>query len=265
MAVPETKSSEPDGDGDGWLERNADIQRVRDARGTESWERAKKLEKDRIESLEGLGRFVVTLPDGESHRVIAIKNGDGDLVGACDCEGFRYHSHPCAHLCGLAQLDVVETGILPKDHGEASELAFSVDAEVVEYHGDDEDALEDVEEPPEAEDEDLQELDDRENTERIESEGGLPADRSELLDRAVEAWGIDDQADMAIEESAELIVALEHQKRGRDGSLDEFVEELADVWIMAAQLSRYIGPDRVKEAVEDGLDRLEDRLEGAEP
>jgi hypothetical protein len=42
-------------DVDAWLERNADILRIRDARGTESWERAKQADPEDGEFLQFIG------------------------------------------------------------------------------------------------------------------------------------------------------------------------------------------------------------------
>lgn len=67
---------------------------------------------------------------------------------------------------------------------------------------------------------------------------------------AVDAWGIDAQADMAEEECAELIVAsIDYERRviGRA----ELVDELADVRIMHEQLAIFIGEAVVASAVEE--------------
>lgn len=62
------------------------------------------------------------------------------------------------------------------------------------------------------------------------------ASPEELYRLAVRTWGKPAQLDMAIEELAELIVALQHWKRGRDNRLGEVAGELADVDIMIGQL-----------------------------
>jgi len=123
--------AEPVDDLDAWLERNADVLRIRDARGTESWERAKQADAEDVEQLEPLGRFRLELPDGDPHDLVVLKTGEDDLVGACDCDGFRFHSHPCAHMAAMAQLDALQS-IIPVDRHRAEELAFGVDAEVIE-------------------------------------------------------------------------------------------------------------------------------------
>lgn len=81
---------------------------------------------------------------------------------------------------------------------------------------------------------------------------------------AVETWGEDAQIDMAVEECGELIVALEHLKRGRANE-DDVAEELADIRIMYEQLSRMIGQERVNRRVLQKMDRLRERIDEAEP
>ena len=56
-----------------------------------------------------------------------------------------------------------------------------------------------------------------------------------LYERAIKKWGMVAQIDMMIEEAGELIVALQHFKRGRDGSLKEVIEEIIDTELMIEQ------------------------------
>ncbi|MCD2199098.1 hypothetical protein LPA44_04185 [Halobacterium sp. KA-4] len=58
-----------------------------------------------IESLNRYG-WVVTLPDGDTHEC-ALARERGAYVGWCDCDGYRYHDGPCAHLCALRKADFV--------------------------------------------------------------------------------------------------------------------------------------------------------------
>lgn len=81
-----------------------------------------------------------------------------------DCDGFRFHSKPCAHLCALAQLDVLED-VVPIDERRAQEIAFGIDAEVVDHTEtqtadevldedvQEDDAVDDVESKPVSDDE----------------------------------------------------------------------------------------------------------------
>lgn len=84
------------------------------------------------------------------------------------------------------------------------------------------------------------------------------ADR-ETFRRAIEAWGLDAQVDMAVEECNELSVALLHHRRGR-ATRAAVIEELADIRIMYEQLRWYFGADWVDPVVESKLARLRDRL-----
>jgi len=78
---------------------------------------------------------------------------------------------------------------------------------------------------------------------------------------AVEKWGVYDQIDMAIEECAELIVALKHCKRGRCGGV-EVAEEIADVEIMLEQLRVVFGDAAVDTVKQRKIERLRELVEG---
>lgn len=133
------------GDVDGptaYLERNADVVDVQEAKENdrESWQRAltEGGEAD-VDDLEETGRFLVELPDGSSaHDVLLVKDREGTLVGACDCDGWIMHGLACAHLCSLAQRDVLEDCI-SQHHGIAEQLRGARD--------DDPDDVDVVEEP----------------------------------------------------------------------------------------------------------------------
>lgn len=72
---------------------------------------------------------------------------------------------------------------------------------------------------------------------------------------AAQKWGAEAQIDQAIEECAELIVALRHARRGRCGAA-EVAEEIADVEIMMGQLRVVFGSAAVDTAKQSKLDRL---------
>lgn len=63
----------------------------------------------------------------------------------------------------------------------------------------------------------------------------LTPDEKELLEAAVDKWGKASQEDMVTEECAELIVALNHARRGRAG-INAVVEEGVDVELALEQL-----------------------------
>jgi len=62
---------------------------------------------------------------------------------------------------------------------------------------------------------------------------------SDVFYAALYKWGANAQLSMVIEESAELILAIQHYIRGR-GSLSRLCEELADAQIMLEQLKVFV-------------------------
>lgn len=84
-------------------------------------------------------------------------------------------------------------------------------------------------------------------------------DRIEILRKAVEAWGIDAQSDMCIEECSELIKALLKYRRAKSaGMIAHIREEIADVQIMIDQMRLLYGNTEKEEAFK--VDRLAERL-----
>lgn len=82
------------------------------------------------------------------------------------------------------------------------------------------------------------------------------------FEAAIDEWGIDAQAEMAEEEAAEFIVASKHWARGK-AEPEDVIDELADLRIMAEQLSQFIGKEAVDERTQEKMDQLQERLEGA--
>jgi NTP pyrophosphatase (non-canonical NTP hydrolase) len=76
-------------------------------------------------------------------------------------------------------------------------------------------------------------------------------------------WGEEAQYDQAVEECAELIAALKHFKRDKVGQ-EHVIDELADVALMVGQLSFMLGEERVQQAIEKKLAKLQNLLEKAE-
>lgn len=70
----------------------------------------------------------------------------------------------------------------------------------------------------------------------------------------------DAQLGMVAEECGELVVAVSHYRRKREGAVESMIEEGADVLITIMQL-RLLAPDRFDAAVAAKLRRLECRLE----
>lgn len=81
-----------------------------------------------------------------------------------------------------------------------------------------------------------------------------------ILSKAIAKWGVDAQTDMAIEEMGELIVAINHYRRGRVG-IDAVQEEIADVIIAMNQMRMMYGSDAVDAIIERKTNRLEKRLQ----
>jgi len=76
---------------------------------------------------------------------------------------------------------------------------------------------------------------------------------------AIERYGFRRQVEKAEEEMAELMSALHHFKDGR-ATMDDVVEEIADVAIMTLQLAMIFGKEEVEDEVAWKLKRLEERL-----
>lgn len=84
-----------------------------------------------------------------------------------------------------------------------------------------------------------------------------------ILKAALAHYGEDEQLTVAMEELAELIVAISHFKRGRVQSRMNLVEELADVEIICRTLRLVVADDaRVNRMVKSKLYRLESRVNG---
>jgi len=79
----------------------------------------------------------------------------------------------------------------------------------------------------------------------------------------LEKWGEDAQYDQAVEECAELIIALKHFRRGKIDA-QKVIDELADVTLMLGQLSWMFGEDGVKKTVDIKLDKLQQLLNAPE-
>ena len=72
---------------------------------------------------------------------------------------------------------------------------------------------------------------------------------------AIELWGDYEQRQIAVEELAELIVALKHYERHRVG-VDAVVEEVADVIVVLAQLVAMFGEEVIEAKVAEKSERL---------
>lgn len=94
----------------------------------------------------------------------------------------------------------------------------------------------------------------------------LTKERQEIYKEAVLQWGMDAQINMAIEEMAELISALQHYRRieswGHHSTLEDVIDEIADVEIMMEQLKFMFDVDALQlfQIKEKKLDRVKKLL-----
>lgn len=79
---------------------------------------------------------------------------------------------------------------------------------------------------------------------------------------AIRTWGVHSQLDQAIEEAAELILAIRHFQRGRI-DLGPVIEEAADCAVMVDQLRIILGAERFDAVKDRKIHRLGARLEVA--
>lgn len=81
----------------------------------------------------------------------------------------------------------------------------------------------------------------------------------EILQKAIVLYGRQAQIDVAIEECAELINAIQKHRRGRVGD-KEVIDEIADVRIMTEQLALIFGEEEVEARRQFKLARLHNRM-----
>lgn len=80
----------------------------------------------------------------------------------------------------------------------------------------------------------------------------------EILQTAIDLYGRQAQMDVAVEECAELINAIQKHRRGRVGDR-EVIDEIADVRIMTEQLALIFGEEEVEARRQFKLARLRKR------
>lgn len=85
-----------------------------------------------------------------------------------------------------------------------------------------------------------------------------------ILQRAIDTWGIDAQCEMMLEESIELAMALQKMKRFRGDKQQKFanlIDELADNKIMLRQMEKIFPIELINNRVDFKMDRLKQRLD----
>lgn len=84
----------------------------------------------------------------------------------------------------------------------------------------------------------------------------------DIIKKAISHYGMSAQTLMAVEEMSELTQALCKDFREIDGARENIVEEMADVYIMLAQLEIiFEAQNDLYEIVDRKLERLEKRME----
>lgn len=87
----------------------------------------------------------------------------------------------------------------------------------------------------------------------------MKMEQIQILQAAIENFGVRSRIIMAIEEMAELTNAFAKFERGRV-ELQDIVTEIADVTIMMEQLRLIYGPEKVDAEIERKIKRLEKRM-----
>lgn len=99
-----------------------------------------------------------------------------------------------------------------------------------------------------------------------ESGNSLAIERPEVLQEAIETWGMLAQTDMAIEEMSELTKAILKYRRAYgkaegEAAKENIREEIADVFIMLTQLLMIFGGrEDVQRTIDEKVNRLARRL-----
>ena len=88
--------------------------------------------------------------------------------------------------------------------------------------------------------------------------------KTDIIYRAIEAFGHGRQWDIVQEECGELVAAVNHYRR-RKISADDLASEIADVIIMSEQARIMCGESLVDAAVGRKLRRLAERIEAVKP
>ena len=94
-------------------------------------------------------------------------------------------------------------------------------------------------------------------------------ERLKIYKQAETLWGLIAQYDQAVEEMAELIVAINKYKRkclygeyaNNPKVENALIEEIADVKMCLEQLEDYMGSDRVNEVFDKKMQKLLDEIE----
>lgn len=87
----------------------------------------------------------------------------------------------------------------------------------------------------------------------------LDPNESVVLLGALKAWGKESQFKMAFGECGEFITLCGRQAQGR-ATDEEFISEIADVFVMMAQMREIFGREAVDKMIDFKIDRLKRKL-----
>ena len=104
--------------------------------GIDPWSRAVTADVD-LEDGNAADAFRVKLDDGDRHEVL-LAGVEGDMYGACDCDGWAFHRHewdghrrPCAHLSAVRQGHALADVDVPETFADATVDREEMDVDVV--------------------------------------------------------------------------------------------------------------------------------------
>ena len=88
-------------------------------------------------------------------------------------------------------------------------------------------------------------------------------EREQVYQRALDEWGEYSQLDQAVEEMAELILAINKYKRTnmdlgkkKDEIMENLIEEIADVKMCIEQLEMMLGKGKVNDMLDKKMDKF---------
>lgn len=87
----------------------------------------------------------------------------------------------------------------------------------------------------------------------------LDINQQVVLSGALRAWGRDSQVDMAIGECGEFVTLCGRQRQGR-ATEEDWISEIADVFVMMAQMREIFGREKVDAMIDFKIDRLKQKL-----
>lgn len=87
----------------------------------------------------------------------------------------------------------------------------------------------------------------------------LDANEKWTLQAALKTWGKESQFKMAYGECGEFVTLCGRQAQGR-ATDEDFISEIADNFVMMAQMREIFGPEKVDAMIEFKIDRLKQKI-----